>query len=84
MQHNEVWELMDLPEGFKPIDCKGEFKTKKDSKKKIDRYKTRLVVKGLAHQESIDCTITFSPISSKKSFQLPLVVILTYNYIKWM
>lgn len=36
MQHNEVSELVDLPEGFKPIACEWVFKSKKKSKAKID------------------------------------------------
>lgn len=35
MQLMKVWEFVDLPEGFKPIDCKCIFKTKKDSEVKI-------------------------------------------------
>ncbi|RDX82351.1 hypothetical protein CR513_36873, partial [Mucuna pruriens] len=32
MQDNDVWDLVELPEGVKPIGCKWIFKTKKDSK----------------------------------------------------
>ncbi|RDY13434.1 hypothetical protein CR513_01654, partial [Mucuna pruriens] len=46
MQDNDVWDLVELPEGVKPIGCKWIFKTKKDSKGNIERYKTRLVAKG--------------------------------------
>ena len=35
MQDNNLWDLIELPEGMKPISCKWIFKTKKDSKANI-------------------------------------------------
>ncbi|KAL6315461.1 hypothetical protein AAG906_000753 [Vitis piasezkii] len=32
MSNNDVWELVDLPKGYKPIGCKWIFKTKRDNK----------------------------------------------------
>lgn len=46
MKDNEVWDLVSLPEGVKPIGCKWIFKTKRDSKGIVERYKARLVAKG--------------------------------------
>jgi len=46
MRDNDVWDLVELSEGVKPIGCKWIFKTKTDSMGNIERYKTRLVVKG--------------------------------------
>ena len=46
MKDNGVWDLVELPKDVKPISCKWIFKTKKDSKGNIVRYKARLVVKG--------------------------------------
>ena len=43
MTSNGVWELTELPPRYKPIGCKWVFKTKKDSKGKIERFKGRLV-----------------------------------------
>ena len=43
---NGVWDLVELPEGVKPIGCKWIFKTKQDSKGNIIRYKACLVTKG--------------------------------------
>ena len=45
MQNNKVWELVPLPEDVKPIGCKWIFKTKRDSKGNVERYKARLVAK---------------------------------------
>ena len=46
MQDNQVWDLVPLPEGKKPIGCKWIFKTKRDSEGNVERYKARLVAKG--------------------------------------
>jgi len=54
MKDSEVWDLVELPEGVKPIGCKWIFKTKKDSKGNIERYKARLIAKGFTQKESID------------------------------
>ena len=43
---NGVWDLVELSHGCKPVGCKWVFKTKRDSSRRIERYKARLVVKG--------------------------------------
>ncbi|RYE14068.1 MAG: hypothetical protein EOP45_20195, partial [Sphingobacteriaceae bacterium] len=68
MQDNKVWELVPLPKGKKPIGCKWIFKTKRDSKGNVERYKARLVAKCYTQKEGIDFKETFSPVSSKDSF----------------
>jgi len=37
MQDNDVWNLVELPKGMKPIGCKWIFETKKDSKGNVER-----------------------------------------------
>ena len=39
MDHHDVWELVKLPNGFKPFRCKWVFKNKKDSKGKVEFFK---------------------------------------------
>ncbi|RVW88213.1 Retrovirus-related Pol polyprotein from transposon TNT 1-94 [Vitis vinifera] len=43
MKDNGVWDLVELPEGIKPIGCKWIFKTKRDSKGNIARIIMALV-----------------------------------------
>ena len=46
MSQNKVWSLVDLPNGCRTIGCKWVFKTKRDAKGQLERYKIRLVAKG--------------------------------------
>ena len=46
MQDNQIWDLVPLPEGKKPIGCKWIFKTKRNSEGNVERYNARLVAKG--------------------------------------
>ncbi|RDY03185.1 hypothetical protein CR513_13259, partial [Mucuna pruriens] len=79
MQENDVWDLVELPKGVKPISCKWVFKTKKDSKGNIERYKTRLVAKGFTQKEGIDYKETFSLVSSNDSFRIVMALVAHFN-----
>ena len=43
---NNVYTLLDPPEGVKPIGCKQIFKRKRGADGKVESYKAYLVVKG--------------------------------------
>ncbi|TYK19615.1 gag/pol protein [Cucumis melo var. makuwa] len=43
---DDVWELVNLLEGVKPIGCKWIYKRKRDSAGKVQTFKARLVAKG--------------------------------------
>jgi Reverse transcriptase (RNA-dependent DNA polymerase) len=67
MKINEVWDLVELHVGVKPIGCKWVYKTKIDSQGNVERYKARLVSKGFTQQQGIHYDNIFSPVSKKDS-----------------
>ncbi len=79
MATNNVWELVELPEGFKQVGCKWVFKTKRDSNGNIERYKARLVAKGYTQKDGIDYKETFSPVSKKDSLRIIMALVAQYN-----
>ncbi|KAJ9685151.1 hypothetical protein PVL29_017257 [Vitis rotundifolia] len=79
MKCNDVWDLVELPNGAKTIGCKWVFKTKKDSLGNIERYNARLVAKGFTQKEGIDYTETFSPVSKKDSLRIILALVAHFD-----
>ncbi|KAK9044761.1 hypothetical protein V6N11_058653 [Hibiscus sabdariffa] len=53
MSDNQVWTLVEPPEGIKPIGCKWVFKRKTDMDGNVQTYKERLVAKAAFHDYEI-------------------------------
>jgi Reverse transcriptase (RNA-dependent DNA polymerase) len=79
MEINEVWDLVELPVGVKPVGCKWIYKTKIDFQGNIERYKARLVAKGFTQQQGVHYDNTFSPVSKKYSLRIILALVTHYN-----
>ena len=79
MYHNGVWDLVELPDGCRPIGCKWVFKTKRDARGQVERYKARLVAKGFSQREGIDYTETHSPVSTKDYFRIIMALVAHFN-----
>ncbi|CAI7798430.1 unnamed protein product [Closterium sp. NIES-54] len=62
IEENDTWELVELPEGRKAITSKWLFKIKSDADGKMERYKSRLVVKGYQQKEKVDYKKLFAPV----------------------
>lgn len=79
MDDNHVWDLVELPDGFKTVGCKWVYKTKRNSKGKPERRKSRLVAKGFTQKDGIDYKETFSPVSKKDSLRIVLALVAHYD-----
>ena len=66
-QENEVWELVELPDGRKPVGNKWVFKLKTDEDRKIERYKARLVAQGYTQIFDMNYNETFCPVMRLES-----------------
>jgi hypothetical protein len=55
------------------------YKTKYDSKGKIEWFRARLVAKDFTQREGIDYTETFSPVSKKDLFQIIMALVAHYD-----
>ena len=79
MAHNDVWDLVDLPLGCKPLGCKWVFKTKCSPDGKVERYKAKLVAKGYSQRDDIDYKETFSLIPTKDVFCVVMALVAHFD-----
>ena len=62
LHKNKTWELVPLPHRRKAIGNKWVYKIKRDGSDQVERYCTRLGVKGYAQKECIEFNEIFSPV----------------------
>ena len=80
MKLNNIWTLVDPPEGIKSIGCMWIFKKKKDTYRKVETYKAYLVVKGYHQRYGIDYDEIFSPMVMLKSIRIMLAIAAYLDY----
>ncbi|KAK9024988.1 hypothetical protein V6N11_064889 [Hibiscus sabdariffa] len=83
MSDNQVWTLVEPPEGIKPIGCKWVFKKKTDMDGNVQTYKGRLVAKGYRQIHGIDYDETFSPVAMFKSIRILFAIAAFHDYEIW-
>ncbi|KAK8984925.1 hypothetical protein V6N11_064471 [Hibiscus sabdariffa] len=83
MSDNQVWTLVEPPEGIKPIGCKWVFKKKTDMDGNVQTYKGLLVAKGFRQIHGVDYDETFSPVAMFKSIRIFLAVAAFHDYEIW-
>ncbi|GJU09478.1 putative ribonuclease H-like domain-containing protein [Tanacetum coccineum] len=66
----QVWILMDLPNGKRAIETKWVFRNKKDERGIVIRNKARLVARGLRQEEGIDYEEVFAPVARIEAIRL--------------
>jgi len=74
MRENQVWNLVDPPDGVRAIECKWIFKKKIYVDGKVHIYKARLVVKGFHQIQGVDYDETFLPVAMLKSIRILLAI----------
>ena len=83
MGDNQVWNLVDPPDGAKTIECKWIYKKKKDMDGNVHIYKARLVAKGFLQVQGVDYDETFSPVVMLKSIWIILAIAAYFDYEIW-
>ncbi|GJV11891.1 putative ribonuclease H-like domain-containing protein [Tanacetum coccineum] len=66
----EVWTLVDLPNGKRVIGTKWVFRNKKDERGIVIRNKARLVAQGYTQEEGIDYDKVFAPVARIEAIRL--------------
>nr|GEV11340.1 hypothetical protein [Tanacetum cinerariifolium] len=66
----DVWELVPLPDGIKPLTLKWLFKNKHDEENTVIRNKTRIVVRGYRQEEGIDFEESFAPVARMEAIKI--------------
>ncbi|GJT79508.1 retrovirus-related pol polyprotein from transposon TNT 1-94 [Tanacetum coccineum] len=66
----EVWTLVDLPNGKGAIGSKWVFRNKKDERRIVIRNKARLVTQGYTQEEGIDYDEVFAPVARIEAIRL--------------
>ncbi|CAI7813552.1 unnamed protein product, partial [Closterium sp. NIES-53] len=69
---NETWTLTNLPPGRKALDCTWVLRVKTDAEGRLERRKTRLVIKGFQQREGIDFQEIFAPVAKAPTLRLLL------------
>ena len=75
LEKNKIWELVKLPKDRKTVGCKWVFKLKKGVEGKVERYKSRLVVKWYSQMKAIDYHEIFSPVVKLVSIRIVLALV---------
>ena len=83
MYINQIWILVDAPEGVIPIGCKQIFKKNIEADGQVETYKTRLMAKDFRQRQKIDYDKIFSPVDMLKCIQILLTIATYYNYEIW-
>ncbi|CAI7809569.1 unnamed protein product [Closterium sp. NIES-53] len=68
---NETWTLTNLPPRRKALDCTWVLRVKTNAEGRLERRKTRFVIKGFQQREGIDFQEVFAPVA--KAPTLPFV-----------
>ena len=69
LKDNDVWELVELPDGRKAVGSKWVYKVRTGADGSIECYKARLVVQGFSQKYGTDYDETFCPVVQLESLR---------------
>ncbi|KAI3718457.1 hypothetical protein L6452_19329 [Arctium lappa] len=81
LDHNNAWDLVELPTGKKAIGCKWVFIVKVNPDGSVARLKARLAAKGYAQTYGVDYYETFSHVAKVPSIRLSISFYATYDWV---
>ena len=80
LDKNEAWDLVELTTGINPIGRKWVIKKEAECRRKVEKYKYRLVAKGYSQVEGIDFGEIFSLVSKLTSIMFLLSVVVAFDF----
>lgn len=80
IEKNNTWDLVELPEGVKPIGLKWIFKIKRNADGTICKYKARLVVKGYVQKHGVDYDEVFAPVARMETIHLIIALAAAHSW----
>jgi hypothetical protein len=74
LKQNQTWTLVEPPKNQQVIDNRWVYKIKRNEDGSVQKYKARLVARGLRQIAGVDYNETFSPVSKFDSIRIILCV----------
>ncbi|GAA0166540.1 transmembrane signal receptor [Lithospermum erythrorhizon] len=80
LENNNTWDVVELPQGHKPIQYKWMYKLKTKADGTIEKYKARLVAMGYNQIEGVDYFESFSPMAKTVTMRIILALAITKQW----
>ncbi|KAJ3527698.1 hypothetical protein NMY22_g9685 [Coprinellus aureogranulatus] len=74
LKKNQVYEVVPIPQGVKPITSKAVLRIKLDANGNIVKYKVRFVARGFTQVKGKDYQDTFAPVANLESIRIILAL----------